>query len=656
MAHRAFRSGMAHRTFAVPRYVVSLDARGVAPGEALAAIERLLAGPVHDLVVRVEPGVGHEAATRLRRRFVAEPRVRVAPDRSALDEFPDSSFHVTLPGATRWRADVVHRLRERLGDAVVGRTMFRDGSRASIVRAWALHRARRTRWEAADFGEVVTIPCRELELEPAPDRRALARVPRIPVRMRHAPWRAPHPWHRAEYALGLEVIAAGPRAQGVFGASRCVARTTNGRRADVVVADMAADASGEKAPVVVLSQAPALLSVPAFDPRMHNPTGWQRRGAHGAAALGPLQHLPPGSEADRVVPSVERGGVRWTPPAKQVLLRGIHHLEDVQAFHRDALSRAAELVRLAATGVVVHLADGGPGLALYLGAELFELMTSEARGLDATGREALSVRMRRAALRAHSLGSRVRQVAERAVPDPPRLPLVSIVLVTRRPDRLGRALGAVRRQSYPRLELVLGLHGEGFGDVVPEAAGPSVPLTVQRLDAEVAWGSALDAATRASRGRFVTRMDDDGVYGREHIRDLVLAQEYSQAELVGKAAEFVYLAGTDRTVLRPAGGAEQFETIGSPVHRAARLVARPVLDRVGGWKESGPSADQDLVDDVARSGGRVYRTHPYGFMLVRRELPRDVDDARILKRAEIVETGWRPDLAGIVEAPPPPHR
>ena len=43
-------------------------------------------------------------------------------------------------------------------------------------------------------------------------------------------------------------------------------------------------------------------------------------------------------------------------------------------------------------------------------------------------------------------------------------------------------------------------------------------------------------------------------------------------------------------------------------------------------------------------------------MLVRRELPRDLDDARFLKQAEIVETGWRPDLAGIVEAPPPPHR
>ena len=176
---------------------------------------------------------------------------------------------------------------------------------------------------------------------------------------------------------------------------------------DVVVADTAADAPGGTAPSVVLAQAPARLSVPAFDPRVHNPTGWQRRGFHGVAALGPLEHLPPDSPADRVVPSEESRGIRWIPPTKQVLLRGIHHLEDVQAFHRDAAARAAEIARLAATGVVVHLADGGPGLEPWLGAELFGLMTAGVRDLDAAGREALSVRMRRAALRGHSLESRV---------------------------------------------------------------------------------------------------------------------------------------------------------------------------------------------------------------------------------------------------------
>ena len=646
IAHRAFRRGLSARQFAVPQFVVTIDVDG-APGEAVrAAVERVLSGPVRDLVVWVEGGAARDAVRRLRRRLAPDSRVHVSSGESALDAFPVSPFHVALPGATRWRADIVRRLRRRLGNAVVARSMLPDGAPVSIVRAWALHRASRTPWEPRDFGEVVTIPFRDLQ--PAPVRIP---VGRSVTRSCPAPWSGPSLWYRAEHALGAEVVALGPRAQAVFAASRRVARTTNGRHVDLVVADTAAEADETIAPTLVLAQAPARLSVPAFDPRIHNPAGWQRRGFDGVAALGPLEHLPPDSTADRVLPSEEIRAMRWIPPTKRVLLRSIHHLEDVKAFHRDAATRAAEIVRLAATGVVVHLADGGPGLEPRLGTELFELMTADVRNLDAAGRESLSVRMRRSALRGHALESRVRQVAELALSVPPRLPLISVVAVTGRPEGLDRVLGAVRRQGYPRLELVLALRGDGFGDVELDA---TVPVTVLRLDTEVSRGWALDAATRVSRGRYVTSMDDDAVYGREHVEDLMLAQDYSQAELVGKAGEFLYVAGADRTVRRPTGGAEQFETIGSPVDGAAVLVARRTYDRTGGWSGSAPDAHRGLVADVVRAGGRIYRTHPFGFMRVRRDHAPEADAASLLEHAELSSRGWRPDLAGIDGILPPP--
>ena len=206
------------------------------------------------------------------------------------------------------------------------------------------------------------------------------KTPTMPV---EAPASAP----RAEYPLGVEIVALGARSRAVFEASGRVAwRTTAGQHVDVVVADTAAEASGVTAPVVVLAEAPSLLSVPAVDPLRHNPIGWSRAECEGAGALGPLDRLPPGCEADRVV---RRDG--------RVALRRIHHLEDVDAFHADIVTRAGELVRLASTGVVVHLADGDRRLAPYVGAELFELMTSEVRDLGVDGCEALSVRMRRVA-------------------------------------------------------------------------------------------------------------------------------------------------------------------------------------------------------------------------------------------------------------------
>ena len=156
------------RTFTMPQYVVTMRGDGLSADRLLEAVERVLCGPEHDLVVRLELPEGHAGRGWLERHLGSNPRVRVAPSRSALEEFPASAFHVTLP-AGRWlHGDVVRRLRAELGMAVVGRSEFLDGSRASIVRAWALHRGLRTPWEAADFGDVVAIPPRKLRAAPVP--------------------------------------------------------------------------------------------------------------------------------------------------------------------------------------------------------------------------------------------------------------------------------------------------------------------------------------------------------------------------------------------------------------------------------------------------------------------------------------------------------
>ena len=318
------------------------------------------------------------------------------------------------------------------------------------------------------------------------------------------------------------------------------------------------------------------------------------------------------------------------------------------AYHADTVTRAGELARLAATGVVVHLADGDRRLAPYLGAELFELMTREVRDLDNDGREALGARMRRAALREHSLTGRARQMAERVLADPPRLPLVSVNLPTRRPELLERALAAVRRQTYPRLEMVLALHGEGFGEVAPGAAGPSVTVTALRLDASLPVGSVLNAMAQASRGTLLLKMDDDDLYGPDFIWDLVLAHEYSQAPLLGKGDEFTYLAAAGRTIRRHRFVTESYVE-DQDVAGGALLLERHLLDRLGGWRRLRRHTDKHLIHDALRAGARVYRTHSYGFLVVRhgRGHTWARDEAWFMQRADVEEAGWRPEMADI---------
>lgn len=199
-------------------------------------------------------------------------------------------------------------------------------------------------------------------------------------------------------------------------------------------------------------------------------------------------------------------------------------------------------------------------------------------------------------------------------------PTVSILLSTHRPERLDHALAMVRRQDYPHLQAVIVLHGNEE-DVAHHA--PRVRSALDGWEGEWALigvpaernlGHALAAASARADGELLTKMDDDDYYSSSHVWDLVLARMYSGAQIVGKALDWVYLAGADVTVFRPTYPAERFATF---VAGGTMLISAGDLAQVGGWRAVPRSVDRALLDRVLQSGGLVYRTHGLGYTYVR---------------------------------------
>lgn len=379
---------------------------------------------------------------------------------------------------------------------------------------------------------------------------------------------------------------------------------------------------------------------PTFDLRGFHPIGWQRDDDGRVGALGPPGRLPPGTRATRPV-----------PPGALRRLRRLHHLEDTAAFHEDARSRAATLARLAAAGVLIHLADDSEALQQILGEDLYRLLKTEPAGLDPAAREVLGARMRRAALWRHSRWARLRHAGER------EFPRVSVLLATRRPGFLAWALANLARQTYPNLELLLGLHGDDFPEVETRLAALPCPARVVRAPREEALGAVLNALATAARGPLLTKMDDDDLYGPDHLRDLVLAREYSGAALVGKWVEFLYLAKPDCTLQWCNGESERFQA--TALAGPTLLLSRTDLERAGGFRPLPRRVDLALVADVVESGGRVYRTHGAGFLMIRHGQghtwdSESADDDRFLARADRIWPGFHPARAG-VEPLPRPH-
>ena len=415
---------------------------------------------------------------------------------------------------------------------------------------------------------------------------------------------------KANYPLGAQIATAGPRAAAVFAASGRVMPASRSRHADVVVADARGEAPNAYpgACVVALPDLPRPASVPAFDPLAFNPIGWTPEQA--AAVLSSEVSNDP-----------------------------------------DPVARAGTLAARAATGAVVRIDDGKPDLGPMLGADLFALMSDVARAADPDSyqQEALSIEMRRCALRDHSLRARAVQVIAAAGLDAP-LPRVSVLLATRRPERLAAAVAAVSAQNYPRLELILAPHGDGFDDdsVAAAADRAGCPVRVTPVAGDQPLGAVLNAAVEASTGTLVAKFDDDDYYSPHHLWDLVLAHEYSQAELVAKGAEYVYVASHDVTVRMFGRRGERY--LGYPgVSGGAMLISRHHLHTAGGWRRIARHVDSALAQDVTRIGGRIYRTHGRGYLRVRHGDGHTwhVDESHFMGRAKDVREGLDLAFAGV---------
>lgn len=73
---------------------------------------------------------------------------------------------------------------------------------------------------------------------------------------------------------------------------------------------------------------------------------------------------------------------------------------------------------------------------------------------------------------------------------------------------------------------------------------------VLALGKELTLGDCLNKAVAAATRDFITKMDDDDLYGENYLADQVAALRFSGATIVGKQAHYMYLADSNATLLR----------------------------------------------------------------------------------------------------------
>ncbi len=309
--------------------------------------------------------------------------------------------------------------------------------------------------------------------------------------------------------------------------------------------------------------------------------------------------LPPGVDVRRCSPVGREPGWR-AAEAEPGEPRARHH---------------RRLLELAATGTVPLLAPGSPEAMLF--GPHADLVTRSAAPTSATppfdddeALERASVKLRRHVHRHHGTEARLGAIlAGLGRPaEPP--PGITVLLASNRPDLVGTALQQVAAQTHPDLTVHLLLHGFHAADATGLRAAGVVPVEVSSLPAAWPLGAVLDAGSARLATPLVAKMDDDDLYGPEHLGDLVLALRYSGADAVGRWSHAVYLAARDVTVVTRPDEQERW------VHHlpgATMLLPTEVLRRHR-WRHVPSAVDTELVRAIHASGGRTYSSHRFGFV------------------------------------------
>lgn len=367
------------------------------------------------------------------------------------------------------------------------------------------------------------------------------------------------------------------------------------------------------------SGADPALTLPPVDTWLINPSGFEAHDGRRAGRTVAAEDGTATAIADQdgaTVFTVRSGAALTKRQIRQA--RRLRFIRTVRRAHESPLAEARLLTQLAAAGVPIVARGLSPAVSRLLGDEMVGVLAEITPALlaDPLMRELASVRLRRAALRNHGSGPRARRVALHAGMRPLPEPLVSVVLVTKRPVFLRGALEQIARQTWGRLEVVLGLHGDEFSraDVKRAVRGVPHPITVIRIPAQRAFGEALNEATTAASGTYVTKWDDDDLYGADHVWDLMLAADYSGATVVGKGREFILLDDL-RTIVR--GTNRTSERMVRFVAGGTLLFQRRVLEEMGGWRPIPAAVDRAFLRQVLDAGGSIYRTHGFGYILRR---------------------------------------
>ena len=221
-----------------------------------------------------------------------------------------------------------------------------------------------------------------------------------------------------------------------------------------------------------------------------------------------------------------------------------------------------------------------------------------------------------------------------------RRPSVSVIVATCRPEKVKLAISNYAKQTYEEKELLLLLNNAEFDvNSVEEQARELANVRVVEIEGHPSLGACLNRGIEEASGDYIAKMDDDDHYGERYLSDMMLAADFSEAEILGKGTYFVHMEGKDVTALRSVSGQHQFTEFVS----GATLTARREVLREIRFPDRTRGEDSNLLAEASKAGCRIYSADAFNILVIRgtdnRRHTWDIDNSEFLKKCRNIRPG-----------------
>ena len=232
-------------------------------------------------------------------------------------------------------------------------------------------------------------------------------------------------------------------------------------------------------------------------------------------------------------------------------------------------------------------------------------------------RDREGLQLHRAVLAGHTLRHRVEELlALTGQPVAPVRRSVSAVVPTNREHEIDNVLANIGRQQHDQTQLVLVLHGLDLDEPALRSRGAEAgvgELVIVRADPTATLGACMNLGLDAADGAYVAKMDDDNHYGAHYLGDLLAAFDYTDAQIVGKWAHYVWLRSTGAVVLRHAASEHTYER---RIQGGSMLFDGDLVRQVR-FSDIPRAVDTDILDRAMADGAAVYSADRFNYVSIR---------------------------------------